>query len=337
VVALEPGNVDARANLGSIAFLRGDCVAAEAAFKPLVVEQPELVKAQALLGLAQACLGHSREASGPLAKAYPKLPGGKLRRQVGMALFEIHYRGGSPDEAIDTLRQLQREDGSSPEVLYAAARLYTDLANNARDALAASAPDSARLRQLMAQHLVNAGDLDGAIAQYRRALALDPQGHGIHYELGEALLQQSTTPEALAAAEKEFRKALAEDPGNGVAEYRLGRIQALRGDYQGALEHYGRALALRPDYANAHVRAAEALRTLGDMKGAEDHLLQAIRLEPGNLNAHFRLAGIYRDTGRASEGEAELKVFRTLEQARARVEQTYAEMHQTMRDRDGKE
>src|SRR4051794_12601978 len=76
VLSMDPGNVDARANLGSIAYLKGDCATASRMFAPLVEEQPGLVKAQALLGLAEACQGRNREAAGSLKQAFPKLPQG---------------------------------------------------------------------------------------------------------------------------------------------------------------------------------------------------------------------------------------------------------------------
>lgn len=334
ILTLAPGNVDARANLAAIAFLKGDCGTAARMFGEVVKEQPSLVKAQAILGLAQSCLGQNREAAKWLSESFPRLPKSKLRTQVGMALVEIRYRSSAPGEAVDTLRELQRDDPANPDVLYAAARIYMDLANGARDALAAAAPDSARLRQLMAQHLVNSGDVAGALAQYRRALAIDPKTRGVHYELGETILQQSTSREALTAAEKEFREALAENPGNGNAEYKLGRIEALRGDYKSALPHYLRALTLQPDHANAHVGAAAALRALDDPKSAEEQLLQAIRLEPGNANAHFRLAALYRDSGREAAADVEIKKFRSLQETKERIQQVYSEVHQAFRDKD---
>src|SRR4029077_18245519 len=120
---------------------------------------------------------------------------------------------------------------SNADVLYSAYRIYSDLANRARDGLALLAPDSARMHEIMAQHLVNEGDLASAIAQYRKALAIDPKLRGIHYELGEAILQDSTSDTAIETAEKEFQAALSENPGDASAEYRLGRVCAQRLDF----------------------------------------------------------------------------------------------------------
>jgi len=115
-----------------------------------------------------------------------------------------------------------------------------------------AAPESARTHQLMAEMLINRGEARAALIQYRKALEINPKLRGAHYELGEAILQDSRQAPALQAAEVEFRAALAENPADANAEYRLGTICTLRRDYKTAIAHYSRALQLQPDNAYAH-------------------------------------------------------------------------------------
>jgi len=223
ILALDPHNTDAHGDLGVIRFFQADWAGAAEQFRQILKVQPTLWKAQALLGICEKHLGRSSEAERLLEQSVPHLDDGALRTQAGLELVEIPYRAGNLDKAVEIIGTLERANPANVDVLYTAYRIYADLANRARDALALVAPDSARMHEMMAQHLVNEGDLSGAIAQYRKALAMDPKLRGIHYELGEAILKDSTSDTALQQAEKEFRAALAENPGDAGAECRLGR------------------------------------------------------------------------------------------------------------------
>jgi tetratricopeptide (TPR) repeat protein len=120
----------------------------------------------------------------------------------------------------------------------------------------------------MAEMLINRGNSSAAVIQYRKALEIDPKLRGVHYELGEAILEDSLQAQALQAAEKEFRAALAENPADGNAEYGLGTICSLRSDYRTAIEHYSRALQLQPDNAYAHQALGAAWIRMGEPEKA---------------------------------------------------------------------
>jgi len=97
---------------------------------------------------------------------------------------------------------------TAPEVLYAAYRTYADLSGEAMVSLSLVAPDSAQMHQLLAHEETREGNTNGAIAQYRKAIALDPHLPGVHFELGE-LLHTSQDPAVKNEAEEEYRAALA--------------------------------------------------------------------------------------------------------------------------------
>jgi Flp pilus assembly protein TadD len=56
--------------------------------------------------------------------------------------------------------------------------------------------------------MLGAGDMDGAIAQFRSAIRSEPNYAAAHYQLGLALRQQGQKDQA----EKEFQKAVELDP-----------------------------------------------------------------------------------------------------------------------------
>ena len=334
ILALDPNNTDARANLGVIRFFQADWTGAADQFRQVLKVQPSLWKAQSFLGICEKRLGRPSEAQRLLEQSVPHLDDGTLRTQAGLELLEILYRAGDLDKAAGIIGTLERASPANADLLYSAYRIYSDLANRARDALALIAPDSARMHEIMAQHLVNEGDLASAKAQYRKALVIDPKLRGIHYELGEAILKDSTSDTALQQAEKEFQAALAENPGDAGAEYRLGRVCAQRLDFKSAIEHYSRALALRPDHVYAQIGMGEALMKTDEWQKALEHLLAASRLDPVNATVHYRLSRLYREMGRESDARSELAAFRELQEAKKKIQLVYQQMHELVPEKD---
>jgi len=87
---------------------------------------------------------------------------------------------------------------------------------------AAQAPDKqgeAYAQYLLAHHLEYAEDLDGAIAAYKRAMALDPSAADATADLAKLYLTQRKVQEAMATAEQ----ALKLSPSNAEANLVMGR------------------------------------------------------------------------------------------------------------------
>ena len=135
---LDPNNSEARAKLGFVLFMRGDWAGAAEDFQQVLKAQPHLANAQAVLGMCQKRLGRPAEARKLLAEAFPRLPAGALQTQVGLELVEIPYQTDDLDRAVDVVRTLLPANPKNVDVLYSAARVYADLANRSRDALAAA-------------------------------------------------------------------------------------------------------------------------------------------------------------------------------------------------------
>ena len=211
--------------------------------------------------------------------------------------------------------QAEREAPRNTDVLYLAYRIHTDLANLARDQLRLIAPESGRMHELTAQHLVNRGDLTEAISEYQAALKADPRLRGIHYELGEAFAQQSPSPESLERAEREFRAALTENSSDANAEAQLGLIELLRSNPEQAIGHFKRAFALNHENALAEQGMGKALVYLNRIPEALPYLEKAAQLDPENGDVHYRLAMVYRQLGRKSDAEREFGTFRKLQQS----------------------
>lgn len=95
-------------------------------------------------------------------------------------------------------------------------------------ALSLSAPDSAHVHQMLAHEETKQGNTNGAVAQFRQAVAINPHLPRIDFELAE-LLHTSQDPAVKKEAEQEYRLALVENPQDEKAILRLAQIDARKG------------------------------------------------------------------------------------------------------------
>jgi tetratricopeptide (TPR) repeat protein len=160
---------------------------------------------------------------------------------------------------------------------------------------------------------------DDAIANYRKALALNPALPGLQMNLGLALFKTKDFKDSI----KPFTTELNKHPGDqrltillGMAHYGMGDYlvaipylrKAAEGDPQSltlrlALAHsclwskqnqcvldvYKQILALNAESSEADMLAGEALDEKGDTSGAAEHFRAAARSNPKEPNVHFGL------------------------------------------------
>ncbi|MBV8834634.1 MAG: tetratricopeptide repeat protein [Acidobacteriaceae bacterium] len=325
IVALDPDNIEARGNLGVLLFFQSDFAHAAQQLRAAVQLQPTLWKLQALLGMCERRIGQTANAQLDLEKSFPQLTEEKIRVQAGMELIEIYYGAGALDKAAavaSTLRQLKPTD---IDILYTAHRIYLDLADESMLSIAMLAPDSARMHQLMAHEAARQGNTEGAIAQYREALKIDPKIPGLRFELAEAL-SGSTIPSDREEVESEYKAALAANPFDERSECRLGEIAAHQSDLKAAAAHYSRALELQPNDPEAAVGLAKAFISMNQPEKAIPLLQKAAQLEPFNAVIHYHLSALYRKSGRTDDAHREMAEFRRLRGMKARLTQVYQAM-----------
>lgn len=331
IIKMEPDNFEARANVGVFRYLRGDWVGAIDYLRPVAQQQPSIWKVRAMLGICEKRAGEAGPAMNDLQAGVSNLPDSPLRTQAGLELLEVTYRSRDLDKAVDVLRLFEDNRSPSPDLLYSQYRIYTDLATRAFDTLSLEAPDSGRTHELLGDHLIAEGDADGAVLEYRKALAADPKIGGLHYQLGAALLATRASEQARSAAEKEFQTELALNPADAPSEYELGQIAERRNDLKQAEVHYVRALNDDPHYAPAHTALGVLLAQQQRPSEALAQFTQAVQDDPANMSAHFNLAKLYKAAGKQADAERELGIFKKLNEARVKRDETLRAMH---RDED---
>ena len=120
-------------------------------------------------------------------------------------------------------------------------------------------PDDARAARLLADLLADRGSLEEALGLYARALERRPDAT-THFNHGNALQQLGRSDAAIA----EYRAALALDPELAGAHNNLGALLLGRGEAAAAAAHFTRALELDPSDANARANLAIARQALAD-------------------------------------------------------------------------
>jgi tetratricopeptide (TPR) repeat protein len=334
VLALDPKNAAAYANLGVIAFFQRDYRNASEDFRKALQIDPSLAKTQALLAICKNRLGDP-SARAALQKSFASLKDKELRLQVGLELAALYDQQGDTGGTASVMRSLVDLDPDNVDVLFMAQRVYTELADGTLDKLAVLAPGSARMQQVIAERLVNGGDLKGAIDHYRKALQLDPRLSGMHFELGEAILESAPNDAgAQAEAQKEFETAVAVDGDTAKTECEFGSIAMSHSQLDKALAHYQRAYQLNPNEVQAQMGLANLLLVQEKPQEAIPYLRKAVQADPLNGTAHYQLGVAYRRLEMTDMARKEMHLSQEIKQTKDQVEELYRQMNRKSRMTD---
>ncbi|MGA9060657.1 MAG: tetratricopeptide repeat protein [Terracidiphilus sp.] len=325
LVALNPDNVDARSNLGVLLFFRGDYKNAIPQLRAALTLQPGLSKTQALLGLAEEHTFDLVDARKNLEASFSAIQDGKFKIEVGLDLVGLYTGTSDLDQAAGVIAQLTKAYPDDSRVLYAAYRVYGDLSGASMLRLSVVAPDSPQMHHLLAHEEIREGNTNAAVAQFRKAIAIDSQLPGVHFELAE-LLNTSQDPVLKKEAEKEYRAALAIDPEDEAALLKLADIAAQRGDVEEAYQEYTQAVAMRPADSDAKLGLAKVLIAMNQPDKAQTLLEQTVQLDPTNATARYRLATFYREKGRMDDAKRQLELYKDLRAEKDKLRAVYKDL-----------
>jgi Tfp pilus assembly protein PilF len=337
VLAADPHNLDAQANLGVLLYFQKNYAAAEPHLRDAVQQKADLTKIQALLGMCERRLGKTDSARIDLEAVLGQLQEESVRLEVGLELIEIYTASRELEKAAGVVAILKQGAPTDPQMLYAAYRIYTDLAGEAMLGLSVAAPESGQMYQAMAHELQREHDLPGAITNFRKAVAANPKLPGIHYELAETL-HASPDLKQRAEAEQEYKLAIAANSTDEKAISRLGDFTADKGDLDGAAVYYKQALALVPDDADALLGMARVHMEKNDPNAAAPLLERVVAADPTDETAHYRLSAVYRKLNRPEDAKRELAAYQKYKDIKEKMRKIYKELRlDTPSDEEGKE
>jgi protein O-GlcNAc transferase len=178
---LDPQQADVHYTLGVTLWQDGDFPGAAEELRAAIRVKPDYAEAHYTLGTVLRQEGKLEEAASALREA--------IRLQPDFA--------GAHTTLAAVLRQLGDSEGAAAE-----SKAGIEIGKQKTNQQAALfATNSGR-------RLLNAGDLDGAISQFRSAVGAMPRYAAAHFQLGLALQRKGEKEEAA----KEFQKAVELDP-----------------------------------------------------------------------------------------------------------------------------
>ncbi len=229
----------------------------------------------------RAAAGDLREAEAAFTRyvdARPKDPQGYVRRARARTGLE-DFKGAGADlaaaieakpDAIEAY-ELRAEMHEAQGDWAAAERDCTSVLERSADAARAAAALRRRARVR-----ARAGRPDGALADYDRLIARDPNDVGLQLEKGRLQLVAGRADDALATAQG----ALDAVPRSAGLLALRAEIRLARGETAKAVEDAGEALAIDPQLADALVTRGKARLALGDRAAARADFEKALERRP---------------------------------------------------------
>ena len=191
--------------------------------------------------------------------------------------------------------------------------LVAGLAGLLAGAVPASAQESSFSR---AAALQQAGDLEGAAAEYRKFLAQHPSNVEAQSNLGVVLAHLGRYQEAITA----YRQALERAPGNAAIRVNLGLALYKTVQLVEAAEEFDRVLAVQPANLQARYLSADCRLQLGRPAEAVTLLEPLARTRPDDAALAYLLGMAYLSSGAVDKGQLLIdRILRHGDSAEARV------------------
>ncbi len=232
----------------------GDYASSKAHLEEAVTLVPDFSYSRLHLGMTLVALHEWQEAKENLEKAIAwGNPEPKAHYELALALHGLGDKERSAQE-IEKYRNTRQADEANLEAERFSVHGDIDLA---------------------------AGDVNGAISDYRTATEKSPQNAGYRYQLALALHKAGDTDGALAALEE----AVKLNPELAGAQRELGYLLSRSGDSVRSIEHFRMAVKAAPSWTEAWINLAAELGETGQFAEARIAVATALRLDPANAEA----------------------------------------------------
>ncbi len=155
-------------------------------------------------------------------------------------------------------------------------------------------PDDAELHEKLGDVLLEHGDADGAVNEFREAIRWGRNEDArVRKSLGNALEKAGKIQEAV----QEYQVAVRLEPDEGLWHWYLSDALMQQGDTDGAIKGYLQAILLGCDDAWVHDSLGDALKAKGDLDAAIAEYTKAAELLPDKEQFGIGLAGALVEKG----------------------------------------
>jgi tetratricopeptide (TPR) repeat protein len=251
-------------------------------FREVIALQPQFVAAQVNLGNIYLELNRLDDAEHSLSTAL------EIEKQNPAAHYGLGQVALSRRRYADAVTHFEKALAQAPaanRIHYALAMAYRGLQN----------AEKAKL------HLARQGTVGVRVADPLMArLSELVQSARVYLIRGRQALEAKRYEEAAA----EFRKAIAANPESVPAHVNMGATLTQLGDLKGAVEEFEKTLVIDPDNTNAHYNLAVLLSNENNHERAITHLKVVIGINPNDLGARLLLVQQLSKLGRCDEAAA---------------------------------
>ena len=154
-------------------------------------------------------------------------------------------------------------------------------------------PDHPDTLHLLGLAAYQAGQINEAINNFRRAVKLNPQVYFYHNNLGLALDAQGLTEEAIDC----YKQTIKLKPDFANTYNNLGIAFAKTGMTDDAIQNFNLALSITPDNAEIYFNLGILFADMGILDAAIDNYKKAVAINPQYAEACNRLGFIFKERG----------------------------------------
>lgn len=163
-----------------------------------------------------------------------------------------------------------------------------------------AASDEAVQRNNLGASLLQQGKMDEAIAEFQKAVDLDPKYAAAHLNLAYAYDRQGQVDMAIAR----YQKVIDLQPENLFAHNNLGVLYDKQGRYEEAIEAFEQALQIDPSDATALQNLENAKKSRGIVEERAERFTQArkeVEARPDDPRAAYELGRLHASFGEKDE------------------------------------
>jgi tetratricopeptide (TPR) repeat protein len=297
VLALDPNLVEAEANLGLAYQSLSEYDLAVRHLTKALRERPNLLGPTVIVGMDYLKLGSPQKAIPFLQSALKLDPSNREARQ---ALASAYLGQENFRSAAEEFRQIAVHDSDKSEAWFKLGHEYLDLAARLAYRGAHLYRESAWGHRFLGDLLFQRDRWEDASQEYRKALGIEPRQSGLHTSMGQTYLHAGKLQEA----ETEFHLELQLDSGSELAWLGLADLQLARGQATAALESLGKVWEVSPEFL-AVQRQFPSIELPQEAKAS----ISRVQDEPEGAAKHFLAATLYATTNESALSERQWKSF----------------------------
>ena len=248
---------------------------------------------------------------GSVRKAGPQL---RITAQLVDASSGFHLWSGTYDRELDDIFAVQDEISAA---IVTALKEHVGLQLEATPRVTAAANTEAHDAYLRGRYLMQSGgtNIEGAVREFEKALALDPDYALAHAELAMANLylrpgqgiSSLTYAEAIARAAPHAERAMALEPTLAEAHAATGYLLRIQGNFEESLTHFKQAIQINPNYSIVYTMMGYAFGILGRYKEGFAMTETALRLNPLSFYANGNYVLGLASRNRLAEADRQLE------------------------------